>query len=122
MTKIVENALVGTGKEIAGMVPGGPFDSDGMMAVEIARLVMAHVVAGSCCHFGPQDDTLDGCLHVWGVEGVGQGLHRVMTVVSQHWWCGSQVIRTLPGQQPEQLLSLVLCGISLKVVKEDIWA
>jgi hypothetical protein len=47
MTKIVESALVGARKEIAGMVPGGPFDSDGMMAVEIARLVMAHAVTSS---------------------------------------------------------------------------
>jgi hypothetical protein len=45
--KIVESALVGTGKEIARMVPGGPFDSDGMMAVEIARLAMARAVASS---------------------------------------------------------------------------
>jgi hypothetical protein len=44
MTKIVESALVGAGKEIAGMVPGGPFDSDGMMAIEIARLAMACAV------------------------------------------------------------------------------
>jgi hypothetical protein len=47
MTKIVENALVGAGKEIARMVPGGPFDSDGMMAVEIVRLAMAHAVTSS---------------------------------------------------------------------------
>jgi hypothetical protein len=35
---------VGAGKEIAWMVPGGPFDSDGMMAVEIVRLVMVRIV------------------------------------------------------------------------------
>jgi hypothetical protein len=71
---------VGAGKEIDRMVPRGPFDSDGMMGVEIVRLAMAHAVTSS-----PGTTHYMRCPCVWGVEGVGQGLHCVMTVVSRHW-------------------------------------
>jgi hypothetical protein len=95
---VVEDALVGAGKEIARMVPGAPFDSDGMMAVEVARA--AHRVERVLYHSGPSVD------YSWNMKNI----QLICQIIPQ-----SIVYSEYPNPEPQHCRSISYSEIHITI-------